>query len=270
MTPLYHSNQPFPQTSGIYRITCTINGKFYIGSALDLRVRQRQHLSDLRRNKHHSITLQRAWNKYTEEAFIFEVLELTLPPFLLEREQYWLDKLKPFNPKNGYNIAHNAHSRLGLKASAETRKKIGQASKGHTTSHETREKMRQAQLGRKFSAESLKKRSQTRTGMKHTPETREKLRQINLGKGKGKKLSPEHIEKVRQANLGRKHTPEQRERNRDRNRVNMKTLIVTDPNGIEHTVTGIRQFAKEHSLSPSHLIEVAQGKQRTHKGYKAR
>ena len=64
----YHS------VAGIYRITCTVNNKSYIGSSVDISERGIQHLSDLRHNRHHSIYLQRSFNKYGEEAFTFEIL----------------------------------------------------------------------------------------------------------------------------------------------------------------------------------------------------
>jgi hypothetical protein len=48
---------------------------------------------------------------------------------LLEREQYWLDKLKPFG-KNGFNVCITAGSSLGLKMSDENRKILSERMKG--------------------------------------------------------------------------------------------------------------------------------------------
>jgi len=216
-----------PNTSGIYRITNTINGKFYIGSAVNLRVRWNLHRSALLHKVHGNPKLQNAWNKYGPDAFTFEVLELVLLPFLIEREQYWLDTLKPFG-KNGYNIARVAGSRLGLKASPETCKKISVAKQG-----------KQPWLGRT-----------------HRLESNEKNRLAHLGK-------PTH-------NRGKKMSPETLAKNIANNIVNRKTLIVFSPDGTEYRVTGIRQFCREHSLNPSHLSEVARGKQSNHKGWIAR
>ncbi len=94
MTPFYHGH--IPETSGIYRITCIPTSKFYIGSAVNLYHRRVCHFNDLQHGTHRNSRLQRAWNKYGPDAFTFEVLELILIPFLLEREQYWFDKLQPF------------------------------------------------------------------------------------------------------------------------------------------------------------------------------
>src|SRR5260221_387041 len=116
-----------PATSGIYRIVNTINSKFYLGSSTNLLKRWNQHCNDLKRNEHHSITLQRAFNKHGFDAFIFEIIEFVLPPFLLEREQYWLDRYKPWGDK-GYNIAHSTQFvRLGLPHSPETRELLRSA-----------------------------------------------------------------------------------------------------------------------------------------------
>lgn len=90
--------------SGIYKIRNIINNKIYIGSAKDFDKRKKRHLRDLRANKHYSILLQRAFNKYGEENFVFEIIEEF--PYSIEikdREQYWIDELK--TKEIGYNIA---------------------------------------------------------------------------------------------------------------------------------------------------------------------
>ncbi len=79
--------------SGIYRILNAKNGKFYIGSSTNCRRRFNQHKSALRKGKHDNIYLQRAWAKYSEESFIFEILELTED--LQNREDFYLKSLKP-------------------------------------------------------------------------------------------------------------------------------------------------------------------------------
>ena len=61
--------------SGIYIIKNTINGKFYIGSAVNIKTRWSQHRHQLKHNKHGNRYLQRSWNKHGTENFVFEVLE---------------------------------------------------------------------------------------------------------------------------------------------------------------------------------------------------
>jgi group I intron endonuclease len=116
--------------SAIYFIENTINDKIYIGSATNLIKRWNMHKHQLRNNKHHSILLQRAWNKYGEEVFEFGILETVDKDNLINREQYFLDLIKPFDPLIGYNICPIAGSSLGVKQSEQTRKKISMTQKG--------------------------------------------------------------------------------------------------------------------------------------------
>lgn len=112
--------------SGIYKITNIINGKIYVGSAVNLITRQINHFSNLRKCKHCNILLQRAFNKYGEENFIFEILEEVKDKTkLLEREQYYLDLLGP-----KYNICKIAGSALGRKWTEQSRIKLSNSKKG--------------------------------------------------------------------------------------------------------------------------------------------
>lgn len=80
---------------GIYKISCTINNKFYIGSSKEIEKRWNRHINDLKLNKHYNIIFQRIFNKYGIDNFIFEVIEYCDINDLLIREQYYLDTLKP-------------------------------------------------------------------------------------------------------------------------------------------------------------------------------
>ena len=59
---------------GIYRIRNIINNKIYIGSAFNFKTREKRHFNQLRKGKHHSVLLQRAFDKYGEENFVFEII----------------------------------------------------------------------------------------------------------------------------------------------------------------------------------------------------
>lgn len=86
------------RTCGIYKITCTGNNKFYIGSSVDIYYRWASHLSDLRLNRHHSTYLQRSFNKYGEDSVTFEVVhEMTEynEGLLRMLEQYYIEELHP-------------------------------------------------------------------------------------------------------------------------------------------------------------------------------
>lgn len=103
----------------VYRIRNTISGDFYIGSSIDIQERFRRHKRDLRNSKHHSIILQRAYNKYGEEAFIYEVLEKCTREEIIDRENFYLEALRPV-----YNICPTAQSLLGRKLSEEHKEKL--------------------------------------------------------------------------------------------------------------------------------------------------
>lgn len=203
LPPHAHNDNPIPTSSGIYKITCTANKRFYIGSTVNLSARKRQHFSDLRLSKHCNRHLQRAWDKYGEHAFTYEVVELVLPMSLPAREQYWLNKFKPFG-RRGFNIAREAASNLGVKHSPEVVEK--QRNRKH--SPETIEKLRLSHLGYKHTPEALEHIRQA--NRQRTPEAREKQRQALLGK----KQTPERCEKTRQAMIGHKVSPEAREKMR--------------------------------------------------------
>ena len=77
--------------SGVYRIINIVNNKMYIGSSKDLNTRKTNHFIMLRGGKHHSIHLQRAFDKYGERNFKFEVLEYCEESIILDRENYYLN-----------------------------------------------------------------------------------------------------------------------------------------------------------------------------------
>ncbi len=62
--------------SGIYIITNKVTGKIYIGESLDIYRRwHKEHIPDLRKNKHYNKNLQEDFDKYGEDNFDFEILE---------------------------------------------------------------------------------------------------------------------------------------------------------------------------------------------------
>lgn len=89
---------------GIYKITCIPNNKIYIGSSKNIKKRFFNHISSLKHGKHENAYLQHAFNKYGIDNFKFEVIEECLLEELIQREQYWIDKLKSASPEYGFNI----------------------------------------------------------------------------------------------------------------------------------------------------------------------
>lgn len=96
--------------SGIYKIENKVNGKIYIGSSIDINKRWRYHVSDFEANRHCNSYFQNAWNKYGKDSFEFSIIEiLDIKDNIFEREQYWLDILKPFG-NIGYNLCPTTNS----------------------------------------------------------------------------------------------------------------------------------------------------------------
>lgn len=91
---------------GIYKIINIKSGKIYIGSSIDIEKRFKRHKNDLLKNRHKNSHLQREYNKYGLDLFIFEVVELCSKSELRIIEQKYLNeifKLDNFNTKY-YNI----------------------------------------------------------------------------------------------------------------------------------------------------------------------
>ncbi len=57
----------------IYKITNSVNGKYYLGSTTNLEQREYDHWHRLKRNDHDNPYLQASWNKYGAESFSFTV-----------------------------------------------------------------------------------------------------------------------------------------------------------------------------------------------------
>lgn len=158
--------------TGIYSITNTITNKIYVGSALNIDLRWKEHLNDLRKNKHHSIKLQRAFVKYGESNFIFDIIMLCDKSELIVNEQTFIDKLESY--KKGYNACPIAGSRLGSKQSEETKNKISSKlqgrpspNKGNTASAETRQKLSKARKDKKLSDTHVENIRQSKMGSKN-------------------------------------------------------------------------------------------------------
>jgi group I intron endonuclease len=95
---------------GVYKITNTVDGKVYIGSTtIDTNWRWSTHKSLLKIGKHHNRHLQRAWNKYGESAFTFEVVEQGVTKEeIRSKERSWIQK---FFGVNCYNATTEAAGR---------------------------------------------------------------------------------------------------------------------------------------------------------------
>lgn len=197
-------------TSGIYSIVNLVNGKIYVGSAVNLNKRWKNHKVELRLDRHCNIYLQSAWNKYGEENFSFIVLEYCEREKLIEREQFWIDWNNCCDREVGYNLAPKAGSLLGFKPTPETLAKLSAIRKGKPRSEAAKAAIKAGWEKRKaagpVSEETRAKMSKAQTGKKASEETKIKMSEQRKGNqwAKGYKQSDDEIENRRLKTLVRK------------------------------------------------------------------
>ena len=127
--------------TGIYKITCLINNKVYIGSACGSKNtpikkngfyrRWTEHIKDLKLNKHRNKHLQYAWNKYQEKSFEFEIIEFCDIEKAKIKEEYYINLYKSIDHNYGFNML-NGHLANYTKFTQEHKQKISNALKGKT------------------------------------------------------------------------------------------------------------------------------------------
>jgi group I intron endonuclease len=130
---------------GIYKITSTANGKMYVGCASNIRTRINGHLYDLRRDKHNNSYLQRAWNKYSEENFVFEIIEKCDISDLHFKEHYWVNELNCLDRSIGYNLKPTDPNGKSVH-SEETKEKLRGINKGKKPSELCIQKLKERTL----------------------------------------------------------------------------------------------------------------------------
>lgn len=150
--------------SGIYCILNKENQMRYIGQSVDIPKRFLHHKNRLRSNKHRNIHLQRAWNKYGEEAFEFQVIQYVDTDLNYREYFWWLF----FKPENCYNEATPGQDSpmSGKKHSEDTKKKISESKSGEkhhyygvpfrlgfNHSNETKKKISEKLFGRQLTDE---------------------------------------------------------------------------------------------------------------------
>lgn len=180
-----------PANTGIYEIVNLVNGKRYIGSAVDWKRRKRIHRYQLAKDRHHNSILQRAWVKYGPEAFEFRLIEWCEPSVLIEREQAAIDRFRP-----EYNLSPSAGSILGYRYSEDQRAKM----RGRKQSHDWVEKRAATHRGSKRSATTRAKIAAKAIGrpfVRHNEDYRVKL----SAAAKGRMPSAENMQKLQEARL---------------------------------------------------------------------
>jgi group I intron endonuclease len=205
----------------IYKIRNVVNQNFYVGSTVDSRKRFWEHRKDLRLGVHCCVRLQRAWNKYGEDCFKFEIVEqVATRQNLFSSEQKWLDE--HFGKDHCYNVSKYAASpmrdaTLEMRANLAKKTKAWHALNGHprtgvVLSEEQKQKIKEGRIGKHAGSEHY------RYGKTVSEKTKKKIGDSQRGvpKGPGRTVSPEGMAKIRAAAelghyshwKGRKHSKE--------------------------------------------------------------
>lgn len=149
--------------TGVYRWTNILNNKSCVGSAIDLRARFWVYFSKNRLSSS-IMPIYKAIVKYGYTNFKLEILEYCIDKIVIEKEQYYIDLLKP-----EYNILTIAGSSKGYKHTAETKEKfktrkfsnktlanLALAATGRVLNKETRAKISIARIGTELSSKTKK------------------------------------------------------------------------------------------------------------------
>jgi group I intron endonuclease len=178
----------------IYRITCTTNGKFYVGSTINKKQRWNRHRRELRAGTHPNKNMLASWQKYGEASFVFEVLEeLADTGLLFAAEQRYLDQHA--GKEYCFNWAKHADAPMRGRSGADT------PNYGRPVGPETRALLRAANSGE----------SNPNWGRQTPLETRERIRAANKANpAHRKKHTPEAIAKIAAASKGRPVSAETR------------------------------------------------------------
>lgn len=172
-----------------------IDGKIYIGKTIhDLEYRKRSHFEDASANR--GYYFHRALCKYGVENFDWQVIdEAATEQELNEKEKYWIQFYKSFDPQFGYNLTMGGDGGLVV---AAVREKIRKSHIGVSFTNDRKKKMSDALKGREITAEwrerisnSMKGKQAWNKGIPHSDETRQKISAAK--KGKSLKKGGEHV-----------------------------------------------------------------------------
>ena len=191
---------------GVYKITNLVNGKVYIGQSINIINRWKDHINALNRKDSRCTLLQRAWNKYKQDNFSFEILELCYENELDDVEVKYIEFYDSIN--NGYNIEPGGNKNKRL--SEKTKQKLRESHLGKVASDETRKKMSESRMGDK----------NPMYGQTHSEETRRKISEAKNGKP-GHPCSDYQKECARLANLGKDVSEETRKKISEANKGNI-------------------------------------------------
>lgn len=276
----------------IYLRTNKINGKQYVGQAVDIDKRQRDWNCLLCR--YAGSAINNARNKYGIDAFEFEILKECKDDELNKWEMYYIKELNTKRPY-GYNLTDGGDGTSGFSHTEETKKKLSELHKGkhHSEeaknkiskalknrkrkphSEETKKKLSEANKGKHLTEEARKKMSEARKGEKHwfygkhwSEEARKKLSDSH----KGKKHSEEWKKKISNAHKGKKHSEESKKKMTELQKNNSKKSkpvlqINKYTNEIVAEFPSTMEVQRQLSFKNANISKCCNGKRKTCGGF---
>lgn len=147
--------------SGVYKITNSVTGDFYIGSSKDVKHRWITHKAPSYHAQHSNLRMYQDMMQFGLNNFTFEILEET--DNLKVREQYWIDQLKPSynrNKANGWDIErykeyYNTNKDKILAQNKEYRERNKDKYQAYNKEH--MRKYRQSEKGKESNRKSARK-----------------------------------------------------------------------------------------------------------------
>ena len=197
---------------GIYKITSP-SGKVYIGQSINIEKRWEQHRNE---NNWKYYKLYDSFRRYGAGNHTFEVVRECLKEDLNKLERYYQDKFNVL--EEGLNHLLQESDEAPKILSEETKRKIGEASKGRKLSEEHKRKLLEAKKGNKLSEETKRKMSEAKKNM--SEETKRKIGEASKGRNTGPK-SEEHKRRLSEAARKRKPTSEETKRKMSEAKKNM-------------------------------------------------
>jgi len=269
---------------GIYCIRNLVNGKVYVGQSRDIKKRFTEHKRRLRNNRHANMHLQKSWAKYGSANFTFEILEECFVAVIDEREMFYISKYEKIN--GIYNLQEGGSGGIPSEEikikirdkrkhqviTEETRRKISEANKGHTSwtkgktqTEETKRKIRKS-TKESMTNEVRQKMSKSHMGIKMTKETKKKISEAN----KGKKFSSEHRLKISEAAKRRIYTEETKQKISDAKKG--KLLSIDHRRAISESHKGEANpfYGKKHSDETRKKMRDAHKRRNDQKTYEER